>query len=148
MGVEGNFENVAGENARFESEVTITGEISLDTLASRSRFYTQLADSPARLRKRSLVCGGHGASGAGAVLTREAGRITFGEHGHSLGFSTVGQGYLADSAQPALKHGTVTWKVDRGAGQFVGARWPITSNFTISESGEVTDHHFGLIFVK
>jgi len=108
-GIEGSFDNVAGEASRFESEVTITGETSF----------------------------------------REAGTISFGERGgHDLTFSTVGQGYLADSVQAGLKHGTVTWRVDSGAGQFAGASGLITSNFTISEAGEVTDHHFGLIFVK
>jgi hypothetical protein len=78
----------------------------------------------------------------------ESGSIRFGAGGHSLRFSTVGSGYLAGSADPALKHGTVTWRVDSGEGQFAGASGLITSNFTIGEAGEVTDNHFGVIFVK
>ncbi len=77
----------------------------------------------------------------------ESGSIGFGG-GNLLHFSTVGQGYLAGSADPALKHGTVTWKVDRGEGQFEGASGLITSNFTIGESGEVVDNHLGVLFVK
>src|SRR4051812_26193610 len=78
----------------------------------------------------------------------ERGTITFGGNGNALRFSTIGQGYLAASADPALKHGTVMWQVDGGEGQFDGANGLITSNFTVGDSGEVTDHHFGLIFVR
>ena|SRR5437868_269522 len=64
-----------------------------------------------------------------------------------LRFSTVGQGYLAASADPKLRHGTVTWRVDGGEGQFAQASGLITSNFTIGEEGEVVDNHFGLLFI-
>ncbi len=84
----------------------------------------------------------------GETSFSESGVIRFGHGGHALRFSTVGQGYLAGSADPALKHGTVTWRVDSGEGQFAGASGLITSNFTISDAGEVTDNHFGVIFVK
>jgi hypothetical protein len=40
------------------------------------------------------------------------------------------------------------WQVDGGEGQFAGARGLITSNFFVSETGEVTDCHFGLLFVQ
>jgi hypothetical protein len=39
------------------------------------------------------------------------------------------------------------WRVDSGEGQFAGASGPITSNFTLSGTGEVIDNHFALIFV-
>jgi hypothetical protein len=42
----------------------------------------------------------------------------------------------------------VIWRVEGGEGQFAGASGLITSNFTIDEAGEVTDNHFGVIFVK
>ena len=77
----------------------------------------------------------------------ESGSIRFGEGNHRLRFSTVGQGYLGASPDPKLKNGSVIWRVDSGEGQFASARGFITSNFTISDSGEVTDNHFGLIFV-
>ena len=38
------------------------------------------------------------------------------------------------------------WQVEGGEGQFDGAQGLITSNFTISDAGEVTDHHMGVIF--
>jgi hypothetical protein len=40
------------------------------------------------------------------------------------------------------------WHVDGGEGQFAGANGIITSNFTLSATGEVTDNHFGVIFVR
>ena len=51
----------------------------------------------------------------------ESGSIRFGDGHHALRFSTVGQGYLAASADPELRHGTVTWRVESGEGQFEGA---------------------------
>lgn len=77
----------------------------------------------------------------------EVGTISFGGK-NSLHFSTVGQGYLDKSADPALQHGSVMWRVDSGEGQFAGASGLITSNFTLSTTGEVTDNHFGVIFVR
>jgi hypothetical protein len=78
----------------------------------------------------------------------ESGSIRFGEGNHHFRFSTVGQGYLGTSADPKLRHGSVIWRVEGGEGQFAGASGLITSNFTISEAGEVIDRHFGVIFVS
>lgn len=77
---------------------------------------------------------------------QETGTITFGE-GNRLQFVTVGSGYLGGSADSSLKHGTVMWLVQGGEGQFVGATGLITSNFFVSDNLEVTDHHFGVVFV-
>jgi hypothetical protein len=41
----------------------------------------------------------------------------------------------------------VMWQVESGEGQFTGAQGLITSNFIISDAGEVTDYHMGVIFV-
>lgn len=78
---------------------------------------------------------------------QEAGTITFGGT-NRIHFSTVGEGYLGGSADSKLKHGSVIWKVDRGEGQFAGATGLITSNFFVSDKGEVIDNHFGVLFVK
>jgi len=78
----------------------------------------------------------------------ESGTIRFGDGNHQLHFSTVGQGYLGASADPKLRHGSVIWRVEGGEGQFGGASGLITSNFTISEAGEVIDRHFGVIFAR
>jgi hypothetical protein len=84
----------------------------------------------------------------GETSFREAGSIRFGQGIHRLTFTTVGQGYLSDSPEAGLKHGTVTWRIDHGEGQFAGASGLITSNFTIDDKGKVVDNHFGVIFVK
>lgn len=84
----------------------------------------------------------------GETSFQEEGSITFGDTPHRLYFSTVGQGYIRPSADPQLKHGSVIWKVERGEGQFAGATGLITSNFFVSSTGEVTDNHFGVLFVK
>lgn len=84
----------------------------------------------------------------GATSFLEKGTIHFGEGNNRLHFSTVEHGYLGDSADPKLKSGAVMWRVVGGEGQFAGASGYITSNFTLSDAGEVTDNHFGVIFVK
>jgi hypothetical protein len=82
----------------------------------------------------------------GETSFQEIGSIAFGD-GHRLRFSTVGSGYLAASADPARKHGTVMWQVDGGDGQFAGASGLITSNFFVDDDGEVIDYHLGVILV-
>jgi hypothetical protein len=77
----------------------------------------------------------------------EVGTISFGA-GHRLRFGTVGSGYLGPSVDPARKHGTVMWRVEGGEGQFAGASGLITSNFFVADDLAVTDHHFGVIFVR
>ncbi|MGH2352551.1 MAG: hypothetical protein ACRDJN_13155 [Chloroflexota bacterium] len=76
----------------------------------------------------------------------ETGTVTFGAGGHRVRFSTLGQGYIGPSADPALRHGSVIWKVDGGEGQFEGASGLITANFTVGNAGELTVNQFGVIF--
>jgi len=83
----------------------------------------------------------------GETSFRESGTIRFGDTPHRLHFSTVGGGSIGASADPRLKHGSVSWQLDSGEGQFAGASGLITSDFTISDTGEVIDNHFGLIFL-
>ena|SRR5271155_2134546 len=83
----------------------------------------------------------------GETSFSEKGSIRFGD-GNRLHFSSVEHGYLGDSAEPKLKSGAVMWRVEGGEGQFAGATGFITSNFTLSDTGEVIDHQFGVIFVK
>jgi hypothetical protein len=117
-GLHGTLEPAAGDQAVFESEVTFLGGFESSEVTS-----------------------------AGESGFKETGTITFGEGGHRLRFSTIGQGYLGPSPEPNLRQGAVMWQVDSGEGQFEGARGVITSNFTVSDAGEVTDHHMGVIFV-
>jgi hypothetical protein len=76
----------------------------------------------------------------------ESGTIRFGE-GASVRFSTVGAGYLAPSPEEGTLAGAITWRIDSGEGQLEGATGLITSNFLVGSAGEVTDNHFGLIFL-
>jgi hypothetical protein len=117
-GLHGTLEPAAGDQAVFESEVTFLGGFESSEVTS-----------------------------AGESGFKETGTITFGEGGHRLRFSTIGQGYLGPSPEPNLRQGAVMWQVDSGEGQFEGARGVITSNFTVCDAGEVTDHHMGVIFV-
>jgi hypothetical protein len=78
----------------------------------------------------------------------ESGTISFGDGDDSLRFTTIGQGHLGPSTDPKHMHGAVIWNVEGGEGQFEGATGLITSNFILSDSGDVVDHQFGLVFVK
>ena len=77
---------------------------------------------------------------------QETGTIRFGR-GNMLRFRTIGAGHLGGSPDPHLKHGSVMWEVEGGEGQFAGASGRINSNFFVSDTGEVTDNHFGVIWV-
>jgi hypothetical protein len=74
---------------------------------------------------------------------RESGTIFF-SRGHVLHLR--GRGQLARSADPHLRHGTVVWEVAGGAGQFDGANGRVTSNFFLSDAGELTENQLGVIF--
>jgi hypothetical protein len=97
--------------------------------------------------------GGHASFESEVTLTgetsfQEVGTIRFGDEDHCLRFSTIRQGFIDKSPDPSLQHGSVMWRVDGGEGQFAGASGIITSNFTLSATGEVIDNHFGAIFVQ
>ena len=55
---------------------------------------------------------------------------------------------MGPSPDPGLTHGSVIWRVDGGQGQFNAATGLITSNFTLNKKGEVTDNHFGVVYVR
>jgi len=78
----------------------------------------------------------------------ESGTIAFGEGGHSLKFNTVGHGHLRPTPDEKAMAGTVTWTIESGEGQLKGATGLITSNFILTNDGQVTDHHVGVIFLK
>ena len=77
----------------------------------------------------------------------EVGSIAFGDAADRVHFSTVGSGCMGPSADPALKQGCVSWRIDRGEGRLSGASGFITSNFTLGARGEVTDTQVGVIFL-
>ncbi len=76
----------------------------------------------------------------------EVGTISFG-NGNALRFRSAGEGVLGPSADPGLRHGAASWVVDGGAGAFEGATGRIVSNFLISDTGDLTDHQLGVLFL-
>ena len=76
----------------------------------------------------------------------QSGTIEFAP-GHAIAFHSVGSARLDRSPDPHLRHGAAVWEVEGGEGQFRGAHGRITSNFFLSDTDELTDNHFGLIFV-
>jgi len=78
----------------------------------------------------------------------EEGSISFGaESEHLLRFSTIGEGHMTPGFAPGVRAGSATWKVEGGEGQFIDARGFITTAFTLSDTGERSDYHCGLIFL-
>ncbi len=76
----------------------------------------------------------------------EVGTISFG-NGNALRFRSATAGTLSPSPQPDLRHGTASWEVDGGAGSFEGATGRIVSNFLLSDTGDLTDHQLGVLFL-
>jgi hypothetical protein len=70
----------------------------------------------------------------------EEGEITYGSAG-TVTFATQGRGWVAPAAAPGAVYGAVVWTITGGAGRFAGARGLITSNFAVSPTGDVVDHH-------
>ena len=66
----------------------------------------------------------------------EDGTIDFGEAG-TLDFTTIGTGWMGPSAEDGLTHGGIIWRIDGGTGPLEGASGIITSNFTVSGTGDV-----------
>jgi hypothetical protein len=71
----------------------------------------------------------------------ETGSIDYGGRG-KVRFDTVGVGYLNPSPLPETQWGAVIWRIQAGEGAFQDASGYITSNFTVSASGEVVDNHY------
>jgi hypothetical protein len=76
----------------------------------------------------------------------EDGTITYGRAG-SVSFDTVGRGHVGPAADGRGSHGVVMWRITGGAGRFAGAQGLITSNFTVTPDGEVTDNHFTRLYL-
>lgn len=83
---------------------------------------------------------------AGERSFRVTGEIRFGGEG-SLRFRTLESGRLDPSPDPGLRHGTAVLEICGGTGRFDGAHGRITSNFVVSDDGEITDHQLGVVFV-
>ena len=76
----------------------------------------------------------------------EDGTITYGSAG-SIVFDTVGRGHVGLAPGSRGHHGVVMWRVTRGDGGFAGAPGLITSNFTVSPDGLVTDDQLTRLYL-
>jgi hypothetical protein len=74
----------------------------------------------------------------------QSGQITFGAD-DAITFRA--RGALGVGPYPGLRHGTAVLEVTGGRGRLAGARGFVTSNFLLSDTGELIDHHLGLLFV-
>ena len=90
---------------------------------------------------------------AGETVTFASEVVLTGEHFNETGsieyvgrgqvtFETVGVGHLGPSPLPETQWGAVIWRIAAGDGEFQGASGYITSNFTVSATGEVVDNHY------
>jgi hypothetical protein len=78
----------------------------------------------------------------------EDGVVVLGGDADRLRISTVGQGFLAPSAEEGLHHGSVIWRVDQGEGALAGATGLISSNFMVRmETGEATESQVVALFL-
>jgi hypothetical protein len=75
----------------------------------------------------------------------EAGVLSFGP---DAAITFRARGSLAMSPHPHVRHGTAVLEVTGGRGRLAGARGFVTSNFLLADSGELTDHHIGLLFLE
>ena len=76
----------------------------------------------------------------------EDGTITYGSAGSIL-FDTVGRGHVGPAPDGRGSHGVVMWRITGGDGHFVGAQGLITSNFTVTPDGLVTDDHVTRLYL-
>jgi len=76
----------------------------------------------------------------------EDGTITSGRAG-SIGFDTVGRGHVGPAPDGRGSHGVVMWRITHGDGGLAGAQGLITSNFTVSLDGLVTDDHVARLYL-
>lgn len=84
----------------------------------------------------------------GQELFEGSGMLTFGDDAeHALRFSSGNTGQLRPSGLPGVLAGAVSWKIDGGTGRFTSASGFITSTFTVTESGELSEYQCGLVFV-
>ena len=76
----------------------------------------------------------------------EAGTIAYGTAG-SIVFETIGRGWVGPAPGGSGVVGGVLWRVAEGTGRFAGAEGLITSSFTVSPTGEVTDNQFTRLYL-
>lgn len=77
-----------------------------------------------------------------------SGTLAFGDEAeHAIRFTSAKTGQIGPSGVPGVLAGAASWRIDGGAGRFTSASGFITSIFTVTESGDLSEYHWGLIFV-
>jgi hypothetical protein len=77
----------------------------------------------------------------------QLGSVSF-RNGDALRFRSVGRGVLERSPQAGVCHGSAICEVDGGSGRLAGASGRIASSFLVSDTGELTDHQLGVLFLE
>lgn len=75
------------------------------------------------------------------------GEIDFGG-GNALRVRSVRREAPRQAAAPHLRHGAALLEIVGGTGRLASATGWITSNFLLSDSGDLTDNHLGLLFLE
>lgn len=75
-----------------------------------------------------------------------AGTVAFGA-GHALRFRSLGHGVIRSAPEAGMRLASAMCEIDGGAGDLASASGRITSSFLVSETGELTEHQVGLVFV-
>jgi hypothetical protein len=132
---------VPGSDNRLRARTTATGQIFRSLLDPKGiHAVVEAADMTTAVFESEVQI-----TGAGTFV--ESGSITYGAAG-KVTFKTVGQGVIGPSPKTDLQRGAVIWEVTGGEGQLADASGLITSNFTLSDKGDVIDNQFALLFVK
>ena len=75
------------------------------------------------------------------------GQVDFGG-GTTLELRAAERRPAAPAPRAHLRHGAALLEVMGGTGRLTGVRGWVTSNFLLSDSGDLTDTHLGLLFVQ
>jgi hypothetical protein len=136
---------------QFRGQATPLGSklVQLKLTAPSSALITTVGPMGV-LGRFSDVSGGEAFLDSELVFDKESsfadrGTIEFGR-GNTLRFHAI-RSRLTHCPDSRLKHGAAIHQVDGGEGQFAGSEGLITSNFLISDTGDVTQNHLGLIFI-
>lgn len=133
---------------QFRGQVESTGEVTSAAARASSAMLVSVVDRD----------GPHGRFedvGSGEAVFRVAldvagpveGEVDFGG-GTTLSLRAAERHPAEPSRRPHLSHGAALLEVVAGTGRLAGARGWVTSNYLLSDTGDLTDTHLGLLFVE